>query len=375
MILLCRSGRNLAAFSTFLLLIVFGSSAFAQRTIHVPEDAPSVQQAIDQASDGDTVSIEPGTYHENIEFRGKAITVKGAVAANATILDGSAQAAVVTFNTGEGRSSVLSNLTLQDGAPATIPEGGGISINGASPTIINNTIRNNFGCGIGSFNGAPLIQGNLITGTTWGDMQGCEGTQGISSALPAQGSGVLLSGYSEDGQQAQVIGNTIQNNTGHFSPGGVYLTDAGTPLIQNNIINKNQSDYNSAILALGDVAPAIVQNLLYDNLTDASHLINPAVGDTAAVVLAPTNGAFRNSPSIVASNTIAFNRDTNLPYPAQPGTQMLLSGYYDHVQVTNNVIVADGPRSAISCDQQVTPPVSAPKFDHNDVYIDRKSVV
>jgi hypothetical protein len=113
LILLCRSGRNLAAFSTFLLLIVFGSSAFAQRTIHVPEDAPSVQQAIDQATDGDTVSIDPGTYHENIEFRGKAITVKGAVAANATILDGSAQAAVVTFNTGEGRSSVLSNLTLQ----------------------------------------------------------------------------------------------------------------------------------------------------------------------------------------------------------------------------------------------------------------------
>ena len=44
-------------------------------TIRVPADAATIQSAIDSAVTGDTVLVSPGTYVENINFRGKAITV------------------------------------------------------------------------------------------------------------------------------------------------------------------------------------------------------------------------------------------------------------------------------------------------------------
>ena len=47
-------------------------------TIYVPHDYPTIQQAIDAASDGCTILVSAGTYTENINFHGKAIRLKGA---------------------------------------------------------------------------------------------------------------------------------------------------------------------------------------------------------------------------------------------------------------------------------------------------------
>jgi hypothetical protein len=114
-------------------IAVLSGVSHAQKTINVPADAPTIQGAINLASNGDTVLVAAGTYTENIDFKGKAITVTGAGGAAATILDGQTHAAVVTFSSSEGRSSVLSNFTMQNGAPTVVPEAGGIFVNSASP--------------------------------------------------------------------------------------------------------------------------------------------------------------------------------------------------------------------------------------------------
>ncbi|MEJ2613705.1 MAG: hypothetical protein P8Z35_01990, partial [Ignavibacteriaceae bacterium] len=41
--------------------------------INVPENFPKIQEAINSSVDGDTIIVAPGTYFENVNFRGKNI--------------------------------------------------------------------------------------------------------------------------------------------------------------------------------------------------------------------------------------------------------------------------------------------------------------
>ena len=74
-------------------------------TINVPGDYTTIQAAIDAAQTGETVLVAPGTYFENINFKGKAITVKSTSGPGVTTIDGGNSGTVVTFNTGEGQGS------------------------------------------------------------------------------------------------------------------------------------------------------------------------------------------------------------------------------------------------------------------------------
>ena len=94
--------------SYILLLSSIANSASAN-TLVVPTDYETIQLAIDAAIAGDIVSVEPGTYHESIDFLGKEITVSGSTGVPGnTILDGSqSSGSVVSFITGETNNSIL----------------------------------------------------------------------------------------------------------------------------------------------------------------------------------------------------------------------------------------------------------------------------
>jgi hypothetical protein len=190
-------------------------------TLNVGPGQPytTIQSAIDASTNGDTIVVAPGTYYENIDFKGKAITVtSGATSylgSSGTIIDGSKGIGfAVTFQGNETAASVINGFTIQNATGGkssnVFLSSGGVGVINGTPTISNNTFTHNL-CNAIYSEGSPLIVGNEIDNTL--DIQGhC--TFGAGSAIWLEGS--LVS------PNARVVGNLIQNNTqsSHEDAGG-----------------------------------------------------------------------------------------------------------------------------------------------------------
>ena len=81
----------------------------AAQTTWVVQDGESIQDAIDAASNGDRVLVEPGVYG-GITFLGKAIEVRSTGGPLVTTIDGANHGVVLAQ--AEGRSSVLQGFTV-----------------------------------------------------------------------------------------------------------------------------------------------------------------------------------------------------------------------------------------------------------------------
>ncbi len=140
--------------TVFLLNI---SYLLIAQIIHVPADQPTIQAGINAANNGDTVLVAENTYFENINFKGKAITVASNFILNGdtsfisnTIIDGSQpmypdSASVVYFISGEDTTSIIQGFTITGGKgtylPTTRRGGGGILCYYSGAKILNNHIE------------------------------------------------------------------------------------------------------------------------------------------------------------------------------------------------------------------------------------------
>jgi hypothetical protein len=145
-------------FTTIILVGV--SCLLSAQVINVPADQPTIQDAINYATNGDTVLVDEGIYYENINFIGKAITVGSHYIIDRnnshienTIIDGSQpadpdKASVVTFDSGEDTTSVICGFTITGGSGSVysayvVRAGGGIALNNSSAKIVHNHIQGN----------------------------------------------------------------------------------------------------------------------------------------------------------------------------------------------------------------------------------------
>jgi hypothetical protein len=136
----------------FLILLIVICLLFATcglaGTNRVPSDYPTIQAAINASVAGDIVLVAPGTYtgdgNRDIDFKGKAITVKSEEGPQTCIIDcqGSEDDPHrgFYFHSSEDPNSVLQGLTIINGY---VDVGGAIACDGASPTIRNCVLRNN----------------------------------------------------------------------------------------------------------------------------------------------------------------------------------------------------------------------------------------
>ena len=145
-------GKTILLSVTMLLVL---SAAVTGETRLVPGDYPTIQAAIDNAINGDTIIVAPGIYrgagNRDIDFKGKAITVRSTdpddpniVAATIVDCDGteSNPHSGFFFHNYEGANSILDGLTITNGY-AHAYTGGGIDCLRSSPVITNCIITAN----------------------------------------------------------------------------------------------------------------------------------------------------------------------------------------------------------------------------------------
>ena len=313
-----------------LLLAALAVVPLTASIIHVPGDQPTIQAGINAANPGDTVLVGPGTYVENINFMGKAITVKSSNGPKQTIIDGSGAGPVAAFVTNEGNKSVLNGFTLQNGVGtyAFGYQGGGVSISYASPTIKHNVITNNtagHGGGVGVYWGSPILTSNTIT-----------------KNYAQFGGGISFIGTSN----GQVLHNTISKNTAD-SGAAAELSGAANVLIEDNRILRNAATFGGGFWIVNESDEIIVQNLFAKNT---------AISGSQIYSLIPQS----LQGFALINNTIVSAPNGNAD------AAVIADGFNTNVLIENNIIYAVGDNAALLCNPiyQYGPPI----VEFNDAF-------
>jgi len=133
-----------------------------KETITVPDDYPTIQEAINNANEGDTIFVRNGTYYENVAVN-KTVSLIGENK-DTTIIDGNWIGTVVTITADNVK---ISGFTVEKSGMSGSDSG--IAI-GGSNTIINDNII--LSCYFGvrlDYNSNNTIAENIITNSReWG---------------------------------------------------------------------------------------------------------------------------------------------------------------------------------------------------------------
>jgi parallel beta-helix repeat protein len=233
---------------------------------------PTIQSAIDAANPWTTIIVYDSVYHENIDFKGKNVTVTSWYHIDGdtshishTIIDGSQPtdttiASVVRFTSGENYNAVLKGFTIRHGKGTKYISkdrdckyGGGVYCKDSSPIIINNVITadtvNCDGGGIYCDDSSPQILSNVIK---------------QNKAIWNGGSIAISTSYG--GSSAPVLANNIVDaNSAEHRGGGLYYW--GNPVITNNIIDGNAATWSGGGIYVGMSATGRIENNIIVNST------------------------------------------------------------------------------------------------------------
>jgi hypothetical protein len=190
-------------------------------------DYTTIQAAIDDANELDTIVVAEGTYLENVNFNGKSVTVRSveprdfSVVQN-TIIDGHYAGSCVVFENGETNEAVLEGFTLTHGTGTYLDNymftnggmtglvGGGIYCKESSPMISNcNIVRN------GAYVGDPVEPetryggGIGLIGNCQAEISGCVIAENISETY---GGGIIIRSATPEEATSIIRNCTISNN-------------------------------------------------------------------------------------------------------------------------------------------------------------------
>jgi len=237
-----------------LVLIVAPFCSFAcGRVIYVDDDgqadSATIQGGIDAAEYGDTVSVAPGVYFENVILK-SGVDLIGA-GAGATIIDAGAYGDVVDVRAGD---VVLSGFTLRNSGEFDLGHMNcGVYCRGDYSAVITDNVITGNRIGIGLWDEADLVVRNNVIENNFG--------------------GLYIYGSIEHPTNPTVVNNTIINN----QIDGITLRVMVSPSIINNIISGHTYGINHNYVTC---SPAISYNNLWDN--NVNYLLDNSPDDILA---------------------------------------------------------------------------------------------
>jgi predicted outer membrane repeat protein len=246
--------RALIGFAASMLVVGLASAD----TIIIPTQYPTIQEGIDAASNGDLIIVLPGVYLENVDFLGKAITLRSDgdsdpatydIRPEKTVIDAGQKGSGVLFSKGEGFGSVLDGFTITNGTGTEVNNmtlGGGVSCaEASSPVICNNIVTKNIsngGGGISCIDGSsPKILYNIV----------------IENESFGSGGGIRC--YKQC--DAFITGNFVQGNRAGSKGAGMFLVYS-VPVIKNNIVIDNIAPTGAGIFCGWSPDTIILENLI-----------------------------------------------------------------------------------------------------------------
>jgi len=205
-----------------------------------------IQQRIDDANNGDVITVEDGIYAgsgQALDFHGKAITLRSANGPNGCIIDCNFTNGGFYFHSGEDTNSVVDGFTVING---TSDKGGGIYIDESSPTIRNCVVTDNYADYVG---GIYMEESSAVIDGCFVGSNNQRSTSNAASIKSVDGSAVIknsiIVGSLEYGcagihlwrDSTTVKSCIISHNNGI----GIKMTCAQYSSIENCIISGNSS--------------------------------------------------------------------------------------------------------------------------------------
>jgi hypothetical protein len=236
----------------------------------VPSEYPTIQAAIDSCNNGDTVLVAPGTYtgdgNCDIEFKGKAITVKSENGPESCIIDcnGTEQDPHrgFYFHNNEDANSVLQGFTIINGYAF---EGAGIFCHTASPLIRDCLISAN-----------TAFVGNQSDGGGGGGIKCIYSNLTITSCIVCNNSADYGGGVSSGGHFGTLATLTMINcyilgNKSERSSGGIYCNGDIT-LLNCTIFGNRAGSEGGGIYINGPLR--INNSIIYGNIALTGHEVD-----------------------------------------------------------------------------------------------------
>jgi len=322
----CRLGRK-AVSGIMLVLLTIGMLSLAfniqpvkaePTTIIVPDDYPTIQEAINAAKEGDTIFVEAGTYYEHVVVS-KTVSLVGENKST-TVVDGNWRGTTVTIT---ANNVSVSGFTIQHGHLYGIH-----LVYSVASTIIDNVIIQNDVAGITfSYSNSNRIEDNIVASPGYSYLDHSYGNvianNTINLSLWYSDNNMIINNeIAEDSQYGIGISNsnnnTVQNNTistGYYSAislweafynkiaGNVILPYEGTSIEVYNSIHVDKSSGN-----------IIRDNLINSNYTrNGVSLVGNSTNNTIVsnTIAANKRGVFlwQSSENIIYHNNIINNTE------------------------------------------------------------------